>query len=290
MDSVEEEALRGSRGRRDQLGAGVRKKLLHLFQRPPSPGHLHHGPHHVPHHVVQKSVRRDVKGPTQLLPGKPPGLRHPAAISPCLLARLGEGLEGALPRDQSRRSVEQFRVHLSPQGPAPGAMEGRKGKGGKAELIAVAPGQCTIPWVEVFRGRQNGFDPDVPWQKGVHGPMQLNGLPPAGKGHGHHLARGVDSPVGSSRRHHRPPEAGESQEDRLHLTLYGAAPGLELPTQEGGPVVVKGHPEPLVVVGRHAHKLEGRKSQSRTMRRLEGGFLSNGRCPTWSREGGGAGG
>jgi hypothetical protein len=160
--------------------------------------------------------------------------------------------------------VEEIRLQLPGQGPAPRAVERRTGPRREPEAISVAPGQGVVARMEIVDGRQHRFHPDVRRKKGVQSTIQLAGIPAGGQSHGSHLAYGVDAPVGSSRSQDGTAGAGEALQDRLHLTLHRPHPGLDLPSQELRPVVVEGQPEPSIAVGTHALKLEVREVQSRT--------------------------
>ena len=110
----------------------------------------------------------------------------------------------------------------------------------KAQLITIAPGLGPEAGVEVILRRYNGFYPDVLWESGIQCFAKLLRFPSEWEGHPNDLPGGVDTAVRSASGQHRAPGAGQALQGGLHLTLDSPAPGLKLPPQEIGSVVVDG--------------------------------------------------
>ena len=88
-------------------------------------------------------------------------------------------------------------------------------------------------------------------------------MPADREGYRRHLTRSVYPRVGPAGPHHRSPGTCEALQSSFHLSLDGSATGLELPSEEIGPVVVDGEAESAFGVWSHADKVEGKGKRSR---------------------------
>jgi len=159
--------------------------------------------------------------------------------------------------------MKEVYVQGPSQRPTPRSVERGKGSFGKAELVSIAAANGGIPWMEVGFGFQEGPHPDVVRQGSVQGPMELFRSPSDREGQSHDLPRSMDAAVCPTGSNHGAPCTGEAQQRRLHFPLDGAAPGLELPPQEIGAVVVDGQTESTFGFWVHADKVEERGGTSR---------------------------
>ncbi len=136
--------------------------------------------------------------------------------------------------------MKEIHIHIPQQGPAPWAEKGREGLIRHAELVPITPSHSVEARVEFRIGPEGTLHPNVPWKGCIQASMQFVNIPPDGKGHGHHLASGMDATIGATRRQDRLPGPRETLEGSFHLALDRSAPGLKLPTEEVRPVVVDG--------------------------------------------------
>lgn len=201
---------------------------------------------------MQEAVCGDVEGDPHLPPLDPCGLRNDAPVSPVLLPGLGEGPEGMLSQGEGSRPLEEIHIYLPDQGPTPRMVEGGGRFRNQSDLIAVTSGSGVESGVEVLRNPYDPLYPDIPREEGVQRPMELRDIPPGWKGQGYHLPRGMDSGVRSSGGRDGVPCPGEAFQGVFEDTLHGSAPGLELPAQEIGPVVMQDQTKTFLGFGSHA--------------------------------------
>jgi len=240
MNSCQEESLRRGGPGGNQLRLRIVEEGRHLLEGPPAPAHPHHRAHQVAYHVVQKAIGGDVEGDSHLIPLDPGGFGNDASISPVFLSGLCEGPEGMVPKDQARGLTEELHIYIFDEGPAPGVVKGGGRFRNQSELVSVTSGDGVEPRVEVLRNLDDLPYPDIVREESIQGPVKLRNIPPGFEGQRHDLPCGVDSTVRPSGGGDGVPFAGEAREGIFELTLHGSAPGLELPAQEIGPVVLEG--------------------------------------------------
>ena len=107
------------------------------------------------------------------------------------------------------------------------------------------------------------FHPDISRKSGVQGPVELLGFPSCRKGHSSDLTGGMDPTVRSTCCHNGTSRPRETLQSGLHLALDRTAPGLDLPPEEIGPVVMDRQSESAFGIWVHADKVEGRGDTSR---------------------------
>ena len=112
--------------------------------------------------------------------------------------------------------------------------------GGQSKLVPITSGCSIEPRVEFLGNLDDLPNPDIVGEKGIQGAMELRNVPSRWEGQRHDLPCGVDSCVRPSGGGDGVPFARQAQEGIFDLTLHCSAPGLELPTQEIGPVVLEG--------------------------------------------------
>jgi len=155
--------------------------------------------------MVQESVGRDLKSQAKSVPGNPLGLRYVASVPSGLLPDFRESFERMFAEHESRSLVEEVHVQFTKEGPAPRPMKGRKGLGGKTELVTVTSGSSRVPGMKIGVGDVSRFHPDIFWQSCVQGPVELIDFPSHRKGHRYNLAGGVDPTIRSTRCHYGAP-------------------------------------------------------------------------------------
>jgi len=195
MNSCQEESLRRGGPGGNQLRLRIVEEGRHLLEGPPAPAHPHHRAHQVAYHVVQKAIGGDVEGNSHLTPLDPARFRNDASVPSVLLSRLGEGPEGMVPYDQLGSPVEEFYVHILDERPAPGVVEGGGRLRNQSELVSITPGNSIEPGVEPLWNLDDFPDPDIIWEKGIHGPVELRNIPPGWERERHDLSQCVDPGV-----------------------------------------------------------------------------------------------
>jgi hypothetical protein len=117
--------------------------------------------------------------------------------------------------------------------------------------------------VELIRHLLDLLYPYVVGEGCVQGPVELLPLPAKRERNGGYLPGSVDPAIGAAGPQYRPPGACEALQSAFQLALDRSAAGLELPTEEIGPVVVDGEPESTFGIWGHADKVDMGEERSR---------------------------